>query len=337
LSSAGESYNCLSNKVRKIPLDIHCTEMDYDITRPQLQLYYTDDFKKLEDTIDELASGMSYKVGGVESLKRAQIAGTVTTSQVETGLQLSGVLKSYVTTSSREICLLEFEGPSQLAFSEHQIAGHGPASHQKGLVCALGQADQDAIGKFKLGQRVNVYVDTGLEVNGVFTEFYTDKRGKVFATFKDYKLRLNSKELVTSTNTLVIPFAKKVTSVFGGAADRASFIDETGSKFAKPRAPKVNATPENRDLIPLYAEVRMMREGGRDLDAGRLGDIVKVLEVKHPHDWLLRLEILELVGPNRKFPDIAYTIKKSLEEISAGGAPRQDLIERGLALFKQNS
>jgi phenylalanine-4-hydroxylase len=44
LSSAGESYNCLSEKVKKIPLDIRCTEMDYDITKPQLQLFYTDDF-----------------------------------------------------------------------------------------------------------------------------------------------------------------------------------------------------------------------------------------------------------------------------------------------------
>ena len=61
LSSAGESQNCLSDKVKKIPLTIDCINYSYDITEQQPQLFVTNDFSSLNDILFEFEKTMSYK------------------------------------------------------------------------------------------------------------------------------------------------------------------------------------------------------------------------------------------------------------------------------------
>ena len=61
LSSVGESQNCLSNKVKKIPLTIDCINYSYDITEQQPQLFVTNDFSSLNDILLEFEKTMSYK------------------------------------------------------------------------------------------------------------------------------------------------------------------------------------------------------------------------------------------------------------------------------------
>ena len=61
LSSVGESQNCLSDKVKKIPLTIDCINYSYDITEQQPQLFVTNDFSSLNDILLEFEKTMSYK------------------------------------------------------------------------------------------------------------------------------------------------------------------------------------------------------------------------------------------------------------------------------------
>ena len=61
LSSVGESQNCLSDKVKKIPLTIDCINYSYDITEQQPQLFVTNDFSSLNDILFEFEKTMSYK------------------------------------------------------------------------------------------------------------------------------------------------------------------------------------------------------------------------------------------------------------------------------------
>ena len=61
LSSVGESQNCLSSKVKKIPLTIDCINYSYDITEQQPQLFVTNDFSSLNDILLEFEKTMSYK------------------------------------------------------------------------------------------------------------------------------------------------------------------------------------------------------------------------------------------------------------------------------------
>ena len=60
LSSVGESQNCLSDKVKKIPLSIDCINYNYDITEQQPQLFVTENFSQLTDVLYEFEKTMNY-------------------------------------------------------------------------------------------------------------------------------------------------------------------------------------------------------------------------------------------------------------------------------------
>ena len=60
LSSVGESQNCLTNNVKKIPLSIDCINYNYDITEQQPQLFVAESFSQLTDILYEFEKTMSY-------------------------------------------------------------------------------------------------------------------------------------------------------------------------------------------------------------------------------------------------------------------------------------
>ena len=72
LSSVMESKSCLGEKVRKIQLSKDAVETAYDITEPQPQLFVARDFADLHQTLSEVEKDMSYKLGGLEGLRRAK-------------------------------------------------------------------------------------------------------------------------------------------------------------------------------------------------------------------------------------------------------------------------
>ena len=61
LSSVGESQNCLTNQVKKIPLTIDCINYNYNITEQQPQLFVTRDFLNLTKVLHEFEKTMAYK------------------------------------------------------------------------------------------------------------------------------------------------------------------------------------------------------------------------------------------------------------------------------------
>ena len=61
LSSVGESQNCLSQNVKKLPLTIDCINYNYDITEQQPQLFVAESFSKLTDILLEFEKTMLFK------------------------------------------------------------------------------------------------------------------------------------------------------------------------------------------------------------------------------------------------------------------------------------
>ena len=60
LSSVGESQNCLTDNVKKIPFSIDCINYNYDITEQQPQLFVTESFSNLTDVLHEFEKTMDY-------------------------------------------------------------------------------------------------------------------------------------------------------------------------------------------------------------------------------------------------------------------------------------
>ena len=54
LSSIGESISCLKNNVKKIPYTVAAAQQQFDVTKPQPQLYVTPSFPHLMQVLEEL-------------------------------------------------------------------------------------------------------------------------------------------------------------------------------------------------------------------------------------------------------------------------------------------
>ena len=274
LSSVGESKWCLGDKVRKIPFSLECIETSYDITEPQPQLFVTPSFEKLSEVLSELSETLAYKKGGTFGLKKAHAAKTVTTTEFDNGLQVSGILKNYILDAHGEVAYLQWQGPSQISNSGSELSGQGVNYHKEGFGSSfgkfLGLADKDP-SRFnsedlqklglKVGSRVEVKFLSGVCVRGVFIgSVYTHQKLQLLQ-FKDCEVTLGSQRLFEpSWGVYDMAVGLKVVSVFEGYADRLK-AQEEGPDFAahtvKPHLP----TASEKEVFAQFQSIRDLREG----------------------------------------------------------------------------
>jgi phenylalanine-4-hydroxylase len=393
LSSVGESYNCFMQKVPRRPLSIDCVDVGYDITKPQPQLFYIENFQQLKKVIQELTGQMSFKIGGLEGLARAKRARTITTVELDSGLQVSGVVSGVHTLKMGEIgnpwqkghdavfgltfeksklaeekygavYYLQISGPAQLSMSDRELKGHSAHYHQHGYGTPLGllknlkkypsgltHADFVKMG-FAKGKKGRMEFESGVVVEGYLKKVLTGRiRGRasnLVLTFSDCTVSRGDQIFFQpSWGNFDLISGQKILSVFGGAADRGKYILATGRLKPQSRSQSSTVTKENRSLLPLYRDIRALREKllrikkksrNQKFDFQWLEKRVHLLNKNHPKDWLLRLEILEIVSliGVRKSPELAAFAKKIESELQ--GIGQQDptvgtLIRRGLDLI----
>ena len=70
LSSIEEGRIAITDKVKKIPLSLECSNYTYNITEPQPQLFVARDMPHLHEVLDSVESTMSYKRGGAYGLDK---------------------------------------------------------------------------------------------------------------------------------------------------------------------------------------------------------------------------------------------------------------------------
>lgn len=361
LSSVGESFNCLNDSVQKVPLTVDCIETAYDITKPQPQLFVTDDFKKLESVIDQLSEKMAYKHGGIKGLEKAKRAGTLTTTQLENGLQISGILNDFRTINEKTVSFVKYSQPVQISFGDVQLSGHGPDAHSHGFSSPLGRIkncdkapsdftleDWNQLG-CKEGQTCSFEYESGIRVEGLWVRSLIKEGRYLLLTFKDCKVtdtHIKSGQEVLfdpSWGLFDLAIGEKITSVFGGAADRNAYALHVQQKEFKPRPQKCNLTSDNKELNNLYGVVRELRdktsESLKSLDHKEI-DLLKEVLFKlnqfYPNDWLLRLEILELLKLKAPQEDLAVKqLQNDLQKISKDSDRLEMLIQRGLSLKRE--
>lgn len=353
LSSVGEARSCLSEKVKKIPLSIECLNYSYDITEPQPQLFVTPDFTRLIDVLEELAGRMAFRTGGAQGLEQAKKAGTVNTVELNSGLQISGILKDALLTEAGHPAYLQFEGPTQLCHAHAQLNGHGVSTHALGFGSPVGfvegaskclsemtDTELDEIG-VRRGAKTSLQFKTGTKVVGLVTGWVRSAEGKLLLiSFADCKVDLAGQTLFAPEwGAYDMAVGSRVTSVFGGPADRGAF-GETDDFVAKV-IPRKQWPPLIQYQHSLYAEARGIREdiiSGRkrpDVDLStRLDTLLEKVEENFPHDWLLRLELLELssVVPSKTWKS---RVELELKNLAERDADAKAPIEEGLTLYRQ--
>src|SRR3990172_9341626 len=341
LSSIGESYNCLTEKVKKIPYTLETQSYPFDITTQQPHLFVTPSFRYLIEVLEEFANNMSFRMGGLESLRKAIECENVTTTELSSGLQISGIFTQALSNDNGEPVYIRTKGPTSLAYQNKEIPGHSKRSHSDGFGIPLGRLKESgallenmndqslAELNLEVGKPAELNFQSGVTLKGTLVK-KERKNGKiVLLTFSNCK--------VTRGNTLLFDPAggaydmavgEKITSVFSGAADKEAY--EQVALGPKERTIKIQYDSKTVELQKLYRKVGDYRENKGDKTV--LQNVWQELKTEHSYDWLLSLEILEILVKEKIYPELEKEIKQSLEQKTATQKELTKLVKDGLSL-----
>jgi phenylalanine-4-hydroxylase len=339
LSSVGESKWCLSDKVAKVPLSLDCIKTTYDITEPQPQLFVAHDFKQLSSVLHQLAETMAFKTGGIGALKKSRLAQTVNTVELETGLQISGILEEYLKDDSgKHAIYLRFNGPTQISYQYRQLDGHGKDYHLHGFGTALGEIknfDPEQIKKEK-SHVIRLEYSSGVIVKGVLKD-YLEKDGKLLMlSFQDCSVRFHDRILFQPEWGIYdLALGQKVVSVYGGPADRKSYgeIDD----FVALQVPMPKYSDSELTKFKNYQKIRDLRD--KKVSGNELEESLTKILVDHfaefPKDWLLWIEAYELVLARAPKSETKVMIFEKLTELKSADERAAALINDGIVLAGQ--
>tara|TARA_R100000935_G_scaffold38680_1_gene59998 strand:- start:108269 stop:110122 length:1854 start_codon:yes stop_codon:yes gene_type:complete len=354
LSSIGESEWCMKTEVKKIPYSVEAAYQDFDITKPQPQLYVTPDFAYLQQVLEEFANTMAVRKGGWRGLHKLMESKQLGTIEISTGLQISGVFTRMIQNEDNEVVYFETEGKTALAYRETEVIGHGVSRHKKGFRSPLGKlkginlaienmGPRDlAAYSFYDGKPIEFEFESGIHVKGMNVTGMRNLKGELMLIqFTDCTVTYKDEVLFTPADgDFDMAVGKEIISAFAGAADYLSFDLVEHSLSTLGDVEELSA--EEKKLNELYAEVRTIREhtigvqplssSGSDsspLKVEQLTKIFKNVSENYKNDWLLPLELYELTKASEIFdylkslqekrPEVAHLIKGGLALIDKTG------------------
>jgi phenylalanine-4-hydroxylase len=348
LSSLGESYNCLSPKVKKIPFTLDCIKQSYDITKAQPQLFVAPSFGQMRKILEEYAETMAYKLGGMKGLAKAKIAATTTTSEFENGLQISGTLEDFSMNENEDIEYIHYKGPLQLSINNKEIENRPSETLASYMMSPLGKILKVSADNIEVNIQSDKdweqYTGKTLEIvyqeitaSGILASTQIDSQGRVlFLELANMKLKRGEQHLSETMPRSFVILAEKVVSVFGNAADRARYLEVSGEEEYNSNNHVSNLTPETEEIISLYQKVRDFRSSQSN-DFSQLNDTVELLQTKYPKEWLLRWELLEVASQATVKPNWAKLIMEELILLKNESNDIEEMINRGFNFLKSRS
>ena len=343
LSSIGESKNCMTDAVKKLPYSIDAAYQDFDITKQQPQLFVTPDFAYLQEVLEEFANTMAVRKGGWRGLKKLIESKQLGTIELSTGLQVSGVFKRMIQNEDNEVVYFETEGETALSYREKELIGHGIERHTNGFRSPLGKLkginlaienmgprDLQAY-NFYDGKHIQFEFESGITVEGMnVTGIRNLKSELMLIQFTDCTVKYKD-EVLFSPDDGDFDFAvgKDIVSAFAGMADYRSFNVNTHNPSATTTI-KPERSAKQQELINLYESVRAIRNGEHTMFA--LQPTFDLLRKHHQNDWLLPLEIYELEVERNTA--LSKEVFRYLNEIKERRPEVSHLIEGGLELLE---
>ncbi|HKL36170.1 MAG TPA: aromatic amino acid hydroxylase [Salegentibacter sp.] len=340
LSSIGESAWCMTDKVKKISYSIEACKQEFDITKPQPQLYVTPDFAHLSSVLEEFANKMALRKGGLEGIQKLIDSKNLGTIELSTGLQISGDFSKVIEHDGKPI-YIQTSGKTALSHREKELVGHGVKNHPDGFGSPIGSLkginlaiedmsprDLRAYDIYE-GEKIEFEFEGGIKVKGEIITGTRNLQGKIIIiSLKNCTVTYGEEILFKPEwGKYDMAIGKEVISAFAGPADNLSFdliTHKTSSTTIKSKV-----TPEREELANLYESVKNIREGKDakfSLDAAL--DLVKK---HHPKDWLLSVEIYELAV--EKDEKLAKEALRNLEDVKSRRPDISHLIEGGINLI----
>ena len=341
LSSIGESAHCMTPEVTKIPYDISAATQNFDITKLQPQLYVTPTFAYLNLVLEEFANKMALRTGGLSGINKLIDSNALGTIELSTGLQISGIFSSVIEHEGKPI-YIQTTGKTALAYREKELVGHGTSTHPEGFGSPIGKLEginlaiEDMSPKdlnaydILESKTVKLEFEGGIIVEGEIVTGSRNLQGEItLIRFKNCTVT-HGKTVLFQPEWGVYDMAvgKKVTSAFSGPADVNSF--DLISHLPSSKTIKAKHSAERDDLEILYQTVRNIRVTNDTQTS--LAPIFEKLVANHPNDWLLAVEITELLK-NRNEPQLLQEIMVYLDQLKQKRPEVAHLISGGLDLI----
>jgi len=344
LSSIGESKWCMGEQVKKLPYTIEASNIEFDITKPQPQLFVTEDFAHLSFVLEEYANSMSLRNGGLRGVQKLINSSKVGTIELCTGIQISGKFTEVISDENFRPIYLKTTGPTALAYKNKELIGHDKQYHKDGFGSPVGKlkginlsienmspTDLEAYGIYE-GRTTSLTFNGGVKVEG---EIITGKRnlqGKIILiSFRNCTVSYKDAILFhPSWGIYDMAVGESVISAFSGIADPNSF----GQQFEVPKEKthKIQYSTSEVALFKLYEELRMMRQS-KLMNLERLKKIFGQLVLNYPNDWLLVLEIYEVLKAESD-ADFKLRVKSHLD-VAYNDESIKHLIADGIRLIEE--
>jgi phenylalanine-4-hydroxylase len=341
LSSIGESHNCLKSKVKKLPYSLEAGNISFDITTQQPQLFVTPDFKYLNTVLDQYLETMAVRKGGIESLNKALSSASTCTVVYSSGVQVSGKLVK-IYEMDNEPVYLSFDGPSMLSFADQQLEGQGIHSHKdgfgspvggikgiNGIVETMSEGELSSNG-IVTGSELLLEFNSGVQVKGRLEKITRQQGFNLIFTFHNCIVSYGKMQLFKPEwGVYDMAVGEKIISAFAGPADPDGF--QLKYPVPEEKTHHISYSNEIRRLHTLYAEVRSLREKSGNIDD--LERIWETIKSNYPNEWLLTLEIAELLKDRNNKNDLLQEIVSFLKVVSNKNEEMQSLVDNGLSLF----
>jgi phenylalanine-4-hydroxylase len=319
--------------------------VEFDITKQQPQLFVTPDFPHLTKVLDQFASTMALRKGGEYGIVKAIESGNIATCVLSSGLQISGVFNQYNAGTNGQPAMFVTAGLTALAFKNKQLEGNDKSNYRNGFIAITGyltstakapeflsNSELDDLGIIP-GKEVSLDWVSGIHVSGIVDRIVrSEENTLLYIRMKNGKLIVDGK-VVYSGAVLNVTFSSAVISVYSGSADRAEFKDFP--KIPSEQTVKVHYDTRTKRLHELYADVRRIRESGSGFD--KLMPIFYQLKRTYEDDWLLSIEIYELLANETSYVDEYVEVRVWLKQFVERKPEFRNLIEDGLQLIDQSN
>jgi len=305
LSSISESKYCMTSEVEKLPYSIQAAKHNFDITKPQPQLFVTPDFAHLSFVLEEFANKMALRKGGLKGIQKLVESNNLGTIELSTGVQVSGVFSNVISHEGRPI-YIQTTGPTALASKDKELIGHGVEYHAEGFGSPLGKLkginlaienmfpkDLEVYGIYE-GKKTELLFEGNIKVVGEVITGKRDLKGKILLiSFKNCTVTHHDKVLFhPDWGIYDMAVGKEIISAYAGPASPKSFKN-VGS-ISKEKTHKISYSKKNLELHSYYKKVAQMRNDSA-IDADKMTIIFSELKRKFSLDWLLPLEMYELM------------------------------------------
>ena len=341
LSSIGESAWCMTDNVKKLPYSIDAVNQSFDITKPQPQLYVTPDFAFLSQVLEEFANTMALRTGGLSGLKKLIQSKAIGTIELSTGLQISGLFTNVIEEDGKPI-YIQTTGKTALSYREKELVGHGWLTHPDGFGSPIGKLKGINLAIEDMSPRdlsaysiyeteiVTLEFEGNITVSGEIITGSRNLQGEIILiSFKNCTVTHHDTILFQPEwGVYDMAVGKKIISAFSGPADMNSFDMITHVPSSK--TIKSIKTEERIALEKLYQNVRDIREG--NYNAMLLKNTFETLKNKYPNDWLLTVEIAEILV-SKNDSQLLQEVMIYLENLKKNRPEIAKLISNGLELI----